>query len=80
MTIHTPFHIVPIAIDHLPRSFPGSGNPVTRGTVNTPLYMYPVREDDMGWKFIHALPGNLFAFLHNLNDFQGLRLLAHGIG
>jgi hypothetical protein len=42
--------------------------------------MNPVREDDKGGKFIHALPGNLFAFLHILNHFQGLWPLADRIG
>jgi hypothetical protein len=42
--------------------------------------MNPVRKDDMGGKFIHPLPGDLFAFLHILNDLQGLRPLAHRIG
>jgi hypothetical protein len=80
MTIQTPFHIVPIAVHHLPGSLGGSGNPVTSRAVNIPFYMNPVRKDDMGGKFIHPPPGNLFAFLHILNDFQGLRPLAHRIG
>jgi hypothetical protein len=42
--------------------------------------MNPVRKDDIGGKFIHALPGNLFAFLHIFNDFQGLRPFADCIG